>query len=53
MLPYDAVRTADDPDAMLLEFMESTYQAGAALMKWNVADLQHPLRKRPRSGSMG
>jgi len=52
LLPYDAVRAAADPDAMLLEFMESTYLAGAKLMKWNVAELQHPLPARPRSKSM-
>ena len=27
ILPYDAVRTADAPDAMLLEFLQSTYEA--------------------------
>ena len=31
LLPYDAVRTAADPDAAVLEFLQSTYEAGADL----------------------
>lgn len=34
-LPYDAVRTAADPDAAVLEFMQSTYEAGADLGRWD------------------
>jgi hypothetical protein len=49
LLPYDSVRTAPDPEAMLLDFMESTYLAAAERAKWNVAELQHPLPARPRS----
>jgi hypothetical protein len=40
LLPYDAVRTADDPKAQLLAFLESTYDAGADLSGWNRADLE-------------
>ena len=29
LLPYEAVRTADDPDRTLLEFLQSTYEAAA------------------------
>ncbi len=29
ILPYEQVRTAADPDAMLLEFLQSTYEAAA------------------------
>src|ERR1700750_3186641 len=29
LLPYDAVRTADDPDNALLDFLQSTYEAAA------------------------
>jgi hypothetical protein len=43
LLPYEAVRTARDPDAMLLEFMESTYMAGAERAKWDIEALRHPL----------
>jgi uncharacterized protein DUF5996 len=35
ILPYDAVRLADDPDATLLEFLQSTYEAAADLAKWD------------------
>ena len=35
ILPYDAVRTAADPDRMLLEFLESTYAAAARLGNWD------------------
>ena len=39
VLPYDAVRTATDPKATLLTFLESAYQAGATAAGWNTADL--------------
>jgi hypothetical protein len=35
VLPYDAVRTASDPDKALMEFLQSTYEAAAALGKWD------------------
>ncbi|MEY2481139.1 MAG: hypothetical protein QOI04_2066 [Verrucomicrobiota bacterium] len=35
ILPYDAVRTADSPDEMLLDFAQSTYDAAATLGKWD------------------
>jgi hypothetical protein len=34
ILPYEAVRTAQDPDAVLLDFFQSTYEAGADLGGW-------------------
>lgn len=34
-LPYEAVRTAADPDAALLAFFESTHAAGANLAGWD------------------
>jgi hypothetical protein len=37
LLPYAAVRTADDPRAVLLDFLESTYRAGATLAQWDPA----------------
>lgn len=39
LLPYDAVRTAADPDATLLEFLQSTYDAAADTAKWDRAAL--------------
>jgi hypothetical protein len=35
ILPYDAVRTADDPDKALLEFLQSSYEAAANAGKWD------------------
>ena len=40
ILPYDAVRGAREPDAMVLEFLESTYAVAAALGDWDVAALR-------------
>ena len=35
ILPYDAVREARDPDALLLGFLQETYEAAAGLAKWD------------------
>ena len=35
ILPYEAVRTADDPDAALMAFLQSTYEAAADLADWD------------------
>jgi hypothetical protein len=35
ILPYDAVRSADDPDEALLDFLQSTYEAAAISGKWD------------------
>jgi hypothetical protein len=35
ILPYDAVRTAAVPDQVLLEFLQSTYEAAADAAKWD------------------
>lgn len=40
ILPYEAVRTADNPDALLLDFAQSTYEAGANLAGWDRAALE-------------
>lgn len=39
LLPYDAVRTTRDPEATLLDFMESTYLAAARAGGWDVDGL--------------
>ena len=39
ILTYDSVRTAADPDAMLLEFLSSTYAAAADAGGWDRAQL--------------
>jgi hypothetical protein len=41
-LPYDVVRTAADPDKMLMSFLESTYQQVADLAQWNRGELEVP-----------
>jgi Family of unknown function (DUF5996) len=40
ILPYDAVRCAADPDAALLDFLQSTYEAAADAAKWDRAALE-------------
>jgi Family of unknown function (DUF5996) len=40
ILPYAAVRTAADPDAVLLRFLQSTYEAAAELGHWDRAALE-------------
>src|SRR6266480_571788 len=40
ILPYDAVRTAPDPEGALMEFLQSTYQAAADLGHWDRAALE-------------
>ena len=40
LLPYAAVREAEDPDAMLLRFFQSTYEAAADLAGWDRAALE-------------
>ncbi|CAN5519227.1 DUF5996 family protein [soil metagenome] len=37
VLPYDIVRTSADPDATLLAFLQSTYDATATLAQWDAA----------------
>lgn len=51
ILPYDAVRTARDPDAALMAFLESSYEAAASLGGWDRdaldCELGEPRRPRP------
>ncbi len=47
VLPYDAVRTAEDPDATLRAFMQSTYEAAASAGKWDRASLERTFDQRP------
>jgi Family of unknown function (DUF5996) len=43
ILPYDAVRTADDPEQTLMEFLTTTYAAAASTGNWDRAALECPL----------
>ncbi len=53
VLPYDAVRTAEKPDEVLLDFAQSTYDAASTLGRWDREALQevkpslHFTRLRP------
>lgn len=47
VLPYEAVRAADDPQATLMAFLCSTYQAAADLADWDRDALECHLQ-RPR-----
>jgi hypothetical protein len=40
VLPYEAMRTAADPDATLMSFLQSTYAAAAECGKWDRAALE-------------
>jgi hypothetical protein len=40
ILPYDAVRYAEQPDQVLLDFAESAYAAASKLGKWDRAALE-------------
>ena len=40
VLPYEQVRTSDDPDSILIDFFQSTYDAAADLGRWDRAALE-------------
>lgn len=42
VLEYDVVRAADDPAALLLDFLQSTYEAAADCAGWDRAALERP-----------
>ena len=42
ILPYETVRTADDPEELLLSFLQSTYEAAADTGQWDRAVLDRP-----------
>jgi hypothetical protein len=42
-LPYDAVRTADDPEQALTDFLVSSYEAAAKTGNWDRSALECPL----------
>ena len=50
ILPYDAVRNAERPDDVLLDFAQSTYDAASMLGKWDRAALEE---KKPSLHSSG
>ncbi|GAA2797141.1 DUF5996 family protein [Saccharopolyspora taberi] len=48
LLPYEAVRTASDPDKALLGFLQSTYEAAANHADWDRAALEDDPARRAR-----
>ena len=40
LLPYQLVRTSHDPDRMLLDFLQSTYEAAATCAHWDRGALE-------------
>jgi Family of unknown function (DUF5996) len=53
ILPYDAVRTREKPDQVLLDFAQSAYDAASKLGKWDRAALEEkkPALHLPRQHS--
>jgi len=45
ILPYDAVRCASDPDALLLGFLQETYEAAADLAHWDRKALERAVTR--------
>jgi hypothetical protein len=52
LLPYATVRTSPDPEATLLDFMESTYLAAARAAGWDVEGLRAPAAEK-ETGTAG
>jgi uncharacterized protein DUF5996 len=50
ILPYAAVRRAPSPDALVLEFLVSTYETAARLGDWNRAALERAVPPDAMSG---
>ena len=42
LLMYDDIRSASSPESNLMDFLETTYEAGANLAKWDRAALERP-----------
>jgi hypothetical protein len=40
LLPYEAIRTATDPDRFLMDFFQSTYEAAAEHGAWDRSTLE-------------
>ena len=51
IVKYDDVRTAASPHDALLEFLQSTYEAGATFANWNRGELETPAARGEREGA--
>jgi hypothetical protein len=47
LLPYEAVRTADDPDRAVARFLQTTYEAAAELGGWDRGALEDDPNRLP------
>ena len=47
LLPYEAVRTADDPDRVVARFLQTTYEAAAELGGWDRSALEDDPNRLP------
>ena len=47
ILPYESVRSVSSPDATVLDFFQSVYDAGADLARWDRAALDRPAAEWP------
>lgn len=54
VLPYDAMRVSDDPDATLLNFLETTYEAACTCATWDRDELMYrpPAMNAPGSSDL-
>lgn len=50
LMKYDDIRTSDSPQELLLEFLQSTYDAAADLAGWDRAELERMAKAEPRVG---
>lgn len=45
LLKYEDVRNSENPDQMILDFLQTTYEAGASLAEWNRENLEADWKK--------
>jgi hypothetical protein len=50
LLPYEAVRNSPSPETALMDFLQSTYEAGADLAKWDRKSLERQDAMRSVTG---
>jgi hypothetical protein len=50
LLMYDDIRGAESPERQLMDFLQTTYEAGANLAKWDRAALESPNQNRATTG---
>ena len=52
ILKYDDVRAADDPEAVLMSFLDTTYRAAAECGRWDRAALECEIGEAARPRAM-